>query len=276
MPDVACLNNFKTLTKTNMLLAITREVSPRIAECQLTHLARTPIEFERVRAQHRQYEQRLVELGCTLTRLPPEPELPDSVFVEDTAVVLDELAVITRPGAESRRAETASVADVLSQYRRLFQIQPPGTLDGGDVLRIGKTLYVGLSNRSNREGVEQLRHLVTPFGYSVSSVQLHDCLHLKSAVTQVAENTLLINRAWTDAAIFHGFRLIDVAASEPFAANALLIGEAVIYPAAFPESQKGLETQGIKVHTVEASELAKAEGGVTCCSLIISDAVDPV
>ncbi len=253
-----------------MLIAMTRAVSPRIAECELTHLAREPINPGRARVQHRRYEELLAELGCELHHLPPEPELPDSVFVEDTAVVLDELAVITRPGAESRRAETASVAEALKPYRKLFHIQAPGTLDGGDVLRIGKTLYVGLSNRSNLEGIEQLQRIVIAFGYSINAVRLRDCLHLKSAVTQVAENTLLINRAWTDAAVFHDFQLIDAAISEPFSANALRIADSLIYPEAFTQTRKRLEAQGIKVRTVDVSELAKAEGGVTCCSLIFT------
>lgn len=254
-----------------MLIAITREVSPRIAECELTHLAREPINLERARAQHHQYEEQLAELGCKLVRLPPEPDWPDAVFVEDTAVVLDELAVITRPGAESRRGETASVANTLKSYRKLFYMEPPATLDGGDVLRIDKTLYVGLSKRSNREAVEQLHRRVAPFGYSVNAVPLHDCLHLKSAVTQVADNVLLINRQWVDGAGFGSMRLIDVVDSESFAANALRINDTVVYPSAFTGTRKRLQEQGIKVRTVDASELAKAEGGVTCCSLILKN-----
>ena len=251
-----------------MLIAITREVSVRITECELAHLAREPINLERARAQHRQYEDLLVELGCEIRKLPAEPELPDSVFVEDIAIVLGELTVITRPGAESRRAETATVATVLKQYRKLFYIKPPGTLDGGDVLQIGKTLYAGLSQRSNQQGIEQLRKILSAFGYTVTAVTVHDCLHLKSAVTQVADDTLLINRQWVDAAAFGQMRFIDVAPTEPFAANAVRIGTALIYPEAFPMTRERLEAQGIKVRTVDASELAKAEGGVTCCSLI--------
>ena len=252
-----------------MLVAITREVSPRISECELTHLVRTPIDLDRARAQHRQYESLLEELGCKLIRMPAEPELPDSVFVEDTAIVLDELAVITRPGAASRRAETASVAAALKPYRKLVYIDQPGTLDGGDVLRVGKALYVGQSQRSNPEGIGQLRHLIAPFRYTVTAVKLHDCLHLKSAVTQVADGTVLINRAWTDVRMFDSFKLIEVDVSEPFAANALLIAGTLIYPAAFPKTRKRLEAQGISIRTVDASELAKAEGGVTCGSLIV-------
>ena len=253
-----------------MLIAMTRAVSPRIAECELTHLAREPINPGRARKQHRRYEELLAELGCELHHLPPEPELPDSVFVEDTAVVLDELAVISRPGAESRRAETASVAEALKPYRKLSHIQAPGTLDGGDVLRIGKTLYVGLSNRSNLEGIEQLQRIVIAFGYSVNAVRLRDCLHLKSAVTQVAKDTLLINRQWVNSAVFGSMRLINVDESEPFAANAVRIGDTLIYAEAFPETLGRLKKQGLRIRTVDASELAKAEGGVTCCSLIFT------
>ncbi len=259
-----------------MLIAITREISPRIAECELTHLAREPIDVARAHVQHHQYQELLTELGCKLIRLPAESELPDSVFVEDTAIVLDELAVITRPGAESRRAETASVADALKRYRKLAYIEPPGTLDGGDVLLVNKKLYVGLSKRSNPQGIEQLRRVLASFDYSVTAVELRDCLHLKSAVTQVADKTLLINRDWVDDRVFDFFKLIDVDSSEPFAANALRIGDNVIYPKAFPKTRKRLETQGIKIRGVNASELAKAEGGVTCCSLIFSEAADPV
>ncbi len=253
-----------------MLIAVTREVSARITECELTHLAREPINLERARAQHQHYEDLLLELGCKLQQLPAEPELPDSVFVEDTALVLEELAVITRPGAESRRAETTSVANVLKQYRKLFYIEPLGTLDGGDVLQVGKILFVGLSQRSNAEGIEQLRKVVSAFGYTATAVTLHDCLHLKSAVTQVTEDTLLINRQWVDPAAFGPLRFIDIAPTEPFAANAVRIGKTLVYPEAFPKTRQRLEAQGIKVRTVDASELAKAEGGVTCGSLIFN------
>ncbi|MGH8281380.1 MAG: dimethylarginine dimethylaminohydrolase family protein [Gammaproteobacteria bacterium] len=253
-----------------MRVAITRAVSPSIVHCKLTHLAREPMDLQRARAQHQRYEELLEELGCKLVRLPAEPELPDSVFVEDTAVVLDELAVITRPGAESRRAETASIADVLKQYRKLAYIESPGTLDGGDVLQVGKRLYVGLSKRSNAQGIEQLRNIVAAVGYSVAAVELHDCLHLKSAVTQVADDALLINRNWVDAGVFGPMHSIDVASSEPFGANSVRIGKTLVYPSAFPETRGRLEAHGIDVRTVDASELAKAEGGVTCCSLIFT------
>ena len=253
-----------------MKIAITREVSPRIECCEITHVAREKIDIKTARAQHLQYEHCLVSLGCRVQRLSVEPELPDSVFVEDTAIVLDELAIITRPGIASRRPETSSVKKALEPYRKLHHIESPGTIDGGDVLRIGKKFFVGVSSRSNEAGIAQLRKFVTPFGYTVIAVEITDCLHLKSAVTKVAKNTLLINRAWVDSSAFAGMDLIDVSPSEPFGANALLLDETVVYPLAYAKTQERLRNHGIVVKTVDVSELAKAEGAATCCSLIFN------
>jgi dimethylargininase len=253
-----------------MYIALTRPVSASISACELTHLDRQPIDVDLARAQHRRYEEALVELGCQIERLPEAPELPDAVFVEDAAIALDELAIMTRPGAASRRPETRAVARALGRYRRLAHIEPPGTLDGGDVLRVGRTLYVGLSQRSNRSGIEQMRALLAPLGYGVQCVPVQSCLHLKSAVTQVSEDTLLINRDWIDGETFPQLDLVDVDPLEPYAANALRIDGAVIYAAAYPRTRKRLEARGIDVFTVDVSELAKAEGAVTCCSVVFS------
>lgn len=251
-------------------IALTRAVSASIEQCELTHLARTPIDVERARRQHRQYEAALAALGCVVQRLPDLPAQPDAVFVEDTAVILDELAVITNPGVAARRAETESVAAALAAYRPLAAIAPPGTLDGGDVLRVGRRIFVGVTARTNLAGIAQLRALAAPHGYTVTGVALDGCLHLKTAVTQVAEKTLLLNRAWVDTAVFSGFELIDVHPAEPMAANALLLHDAVIFPNAFPRTRERLAARGIPLCGVDADELAKAEGGVTCCSLIVS------
>lgn len=251
-----------------MRVAVTRAVSPAIGGCELSHLERQVIDLERARRQHREYEECLAELGCRLHRLPPAPELADGVFVEDAAVVLDELAVITRPGAASRRPETPSVAAALGRWRPLAHIVAPATLDGGDVLVVGKTLFVGLSQRTGRPGIEQLQALVAPHGYRVDAVPVQGCLHLKSAVTQVAPDLLLVNRRWIDPAPFAGLALLEVDPDEPFAANALRVGETVVHPAEFPRTRERLEAAGLAVRTVDASELAKAEGGVSCCSLV--------
>jgi dimethylargininase len=254
-----------------MLIALTRGVSPRIAECELTHLAREPIRVERAQAQHAAYERALAELGCSVRRLAGGGEWPDSVFIEDTAIVLPEAAVVTRPGARARRAETAEVAEVLARHRPVVSIEPPGTLDGGDVLRVGRAIYVGLSGRSNRDAIGQLADLVRPHGYTVKGVPVAGCLHLKSAVTEVASGTLLLNPAWVDAGHFPGLRVLEVDPAEPYAANAVRIGSGVVFPTAFPRTRARLEAAGIAVHAVDVSELAKAEGALTCCSLIFRD-----
>jgi dimethylargininase len=249
-------------------IAITRPVSPALDHCELSFLPRNPIDIRLAVTQHDAYQQALKTCDCTVQVLPMEPELADSVFVEDTAIVLDEVAVITHPGAVSRRAEVDSVAAMVGKYRELVRITSPATLDGGDVLRLGRTLYVGISARSSRSGIEQLSRLLTRFDYQVKAVPLHGCLHLKTAVTQVALDLLLINPEWIDASQFAGMRALHVVQSEPHAANALMIGDKVIYPESHPRTHEQLIRHGIEVISVDMSETEKAEGGVTCCSLI--------
>jgi dimethylargininase len=248
--------------------AITRDLSPAITRCELTHLARIPIDYARAVAQHEAYVALLQSLGISLTRLPAEADLPDAVFVEDTAIVVNEAAVITRPGAESRRAETASVAAALRPYRAVAEMKGPGTIDGGDVLRLGRTLYVGLSTRSTAEGAEELRSMLAGNAYEVRTLSVTGCLHLKSAATAVNDELVLANPAWCDPRAFRAAKIIEVDPSEPFAANVLRLEQGVIMGAGFPRTAERLQAQGITVHTVDLSELAKAEGAVTCCSLI--------
>ena len=251
-----------------MWIAITREVSPALGGCELSYVPREAIDVARASAQHRDYLRALETLGCRLLTLPAEARLPDSVFVEDVAIVLDEVAVLTRPGARSRRAEVAGVAEVLRRYRPLLAIKAPGTLDGGDVLRVGRTLYVGQSARSNAAGIVQLRELLAGHGYAVQSVPTRGCLHLKSAVTQLDNHTVLLQPEWVDRARFADFRVIDVDPAEPHAANVLRIGDALLMPASFPRTRQRLLDAGFHVTTVDVSELQKAEGAVTCCSLV--------
>lgn len=250
------------------LVALVREVSPRLAACELTHIARQSIDYERACFQHAAYVDLLACLGCAVRPLRPAPDLPDSVFVEDTAVVLDKLAIVTRPGAVSRRAETTTVDPVLREYRPVRVVTAPGTLDGGDVLVAGKRIFIGLSSRSNQAAVEQVRCWVEPAGYQVHTVAVAGCLHLKSAATEVGDRLLLVNPAWVDPAAFAGLGVIEVDPDEPQAANALRVGDAVIFPTAFPATRRRLETAGVVIHGIDLSELAKAEGAVTCCSLV--------
>jgi dimethylargininase len=254
-----------------MWISITRDVSPSLGGCELSFVPRTEIDVARAAVQHENYRHALESLGCRVIVLPAQADLPDAVFVEDVALVFDEVAVMTRPGAESRRAEGASVATVLAAFRPLLSIEAPGTLDGGDVLRIGRSVYVGEAARSNAEGIDQLRRLLAQFRYTVQAVPTRDCLHLKSAVTQVAEDTLLVNPAWADVAVFADYKLIEVDPAEEHAANALRIGNGVLYPSSFPRTQQRLEAAGITVTTVDVSELQKAEGATTCCSLVFRE-----
>ncbi|HUQ82073.1 MAG TPA: arginine deiminase family protein [Gemmatimonadaceae bacterium] len=254
---------------TSSLLAVTRDISPAIAQCELTHLDRAPIDLARAKSEHDAYEATLRELGCEVRRLTAGPHMADSVFIEDTAIVLDELAVITRPGAESRRAETAAVAATLRTLRPVAAVLAPGTLDGGDVMLVGRALYVGIGYRTNEAGVGQLRSIVSSQGYTVDAVPFDGCLHLKSAVSIVADDLLLVNPQWVDARRFGDMRVIEIDPAEPFAANALRVHDSIVYSAEHVRTAARLEAAGLDVRRVPAGELAKAEGAVTCCSLIL-------
>lgn len=252
-------------------IAITREVGDELAACELSFVEREPIDLALARCQHQAYCEALRALGCEMVRLPALPGFPDAVFVEDVALVLDEVAVMTRPGAASRRGESVAVCAALGAYRDLLRIEAPATVDGGDVLRIGETIYVGQGARSNAEAVAQLQSLLRPHGYRIQGVPTRDCLHLKSAVTQVAEDTVLVNPAWLyDATPFERYRRIDIDPTEPHAANALRIADAVVHPACFPGTRERLEAAGIRVVALDLSELQKAEGATTCCSLVFA------
>jgi dimethylargininase len=271
-----------------MLVAFTRSVPASIQKCELTHLTREPIDYARAVAEHDQYEAALRRLGCRVERLPDAPDLPDSVFVEDAAVVFDDLAVIARPGARSRRPEVDAMAAALRPHRPLAFIEAPGTLDGGDILvasfpqragtRVGGPggkVFAGISGRTNDEGVGQLAALVGPHGFEVISIPVTGCLHLKSAVTVAClpplggRASLAINPEWVDVSHFDGFELIEVDPSEPAAGNVLRIGEHLLCAAEHPKTRRRLEAHGLVTLSVPAGELAKAEGGVTCCSVLL-------
>jgi dimethylargininase len=251
-----------------MLTAITRAVSPDIVNCELTFIPRQPINLQIARAQHYGYEQLLETLGARVVSLSAEPGLPDSMFVEDPAIVLDELAVIFPLGTESRRPEAASLARALSKFRKLEYVTLPGTLEGGDIVRIGRKLFVGVTKRSNADGIRQLAAILKPRNYEVISVPVTGCLHLKSAVTFLGRETLLAKRAWFDSSSFPGYRWIDVDPSESHAANALALGNTIIFPASFPRTRALIEARGFQVTPLDISELQKAESGLTCSSLI--------
>jgi len=253
-----------------MRRAFTRAVSPRLPECQLTHLQRVPIDAAKAAEQHAAYEQALSEAGLEIIRLPELRDDPDAVFVEDTALLLDEHAIITRPGAASRIGETESTAMGLAGKFEIHRIER-GYIDGGDVLRIGKRLYVGLSTRTNAEGLKALEDIATPIGFEVVKAELRDCLHLKTGATFAGSDAsgslvLLYDEASVDPGQFHGVEPLRVL--ERPAANCVLSGERLILPAGNPRTAALLRDRGFHVIEVDVSELQKAEAGVTCMSLI--------
>jgi len=238
--------------------------------CELTFLQRTTIDIERARAQHAAYRAALVTAGADVILLPALDDLPDSVFVEDTAIVLDSVAIMSMMGAESRRRETAAMAPVLRRYRTVQTLVDPATLDGGDVMHVGNTLYIGQTARTNRAAVEQLSKILGPAGYRVIGVPLTKCLHLKSACTALGPHTVLINPDWVPVEIFDGLRVISTDPDEPFGANAVPVGSALIVPHSVPRTRERLVCAGFQPIAVDISEFEKAEAAATCLSLILS------
>jgi len=251
-----------------MLIAMTRKVSSALEKCELSYIPRQRIDLAKAREQHKAYEDLLDRLGARVVSLAEEPELPDSMFVEDPAIVLDEVAVICPLGTETRRKEAPSLAEALESYRKITYVKLPGLLEGGDVLRVGKRLFAGVTKRSNPEGIRQLAVIAGKYGYEVTAVPVTGCLHLKSAVTFLGRKTLLANRAWFEASRLAGLEWIDVDPGELHAGNALTVGETVIFPASFPKTRERIEALGFKVVSLDISELQKAESALTCSSLL--------
>ena len=251
-----------------MLTALTRAVSRSLASCELTWLPRSIIDLDLANEQHKQYEQSLAAMGIRVISLPEQPEMPDAVFVEDPLLVFDEIAIVTRMGSPSRRAESASLAEAITPFRSVRTLLEPATLEGGDVMCIGRDVFVGLSSRTNEAGVEQLIRELQPFGYRVRPVEVRGCLHLKSACCSMGDGKILANSAWLDIAPLRDYQIVEVAPDEPGAANILRIGDAVLMPAAFPQTQEIVRNEGLAVRTVDISELMKAEAAITCSSVI--------
>ncbi|HEY8233803.1 MAG TPA: dimethylargininase [Vicinamibacteria bacterium] len=251
-------------------VALMRGVPSTLADCELTWLEREPIDLGRAVAQHAAYASLLASLGLEVVELPADPAFPDCCFVEDVAVVLDEVALLTRPGAESRRGEIAGVEAALARYRRIETTPPPATLEGGDVLRVGATLFVGRSARTNEFGIARLAEVAEPLGYRVVTVPVTGCLHLKSAVTALDDERLLVNRAWLDPAPLAGFHLVDVAPEEPGAANVLRVDGTLVAHSGFARTIERVASLGYAVRTLDVSEFLKAEAALTCKSLLFT------
>jgi dimethylargininase len=251
-----------------MLTAFTRGVSPRITECELTFIDRATIDFVRAVEQHSQYEEMLRALGVVVHRIPADDACPDCCFLEDTALVLDEIAVLTRPGSQARRAEVAGVAPFVREQREVVEIEAPATLEGGDVLRIGRELFVGVTTRTTRDGIDALQSHVEPHGYKVHPVDVPGALHLKSVCTAVDAHTILADASRVDLSPFAGYEVIQVPAAEWMAANVLLVGGTVCMHSGFEKTIGILRRREFDVRTTDISEFLKAEAGLTCMSLV--------
>jgi len=252
------------------MLALTHVPSPNLERCQRTYVAPAPIDHARALDQHAAYCQMLRECGAEVRTLDVNRDLPDCVLIEDTAIVLDEVAVLASMGAPSRGAEPAGVEPELRKYREVERVEFPATVEGGDVLRVGRRLLVGLSSRTNAAGVAALRAVAGRFGYEVTPVPVRQCLHLKSACAALPDGRLLANPDWLDAGALRGFELVRVPDEEPDAANAVLAGGRVCLPAAHPRMADLIRRLGFEVRVVDVSEFAKAEGCVTCLSLLLA------
>jgi dimethylargininase len=250
------------------LRALTREVSPAFADCELTFIDREPIDVARAAAQHDAYCAALASLGLDVVRLPGDPGLPDCCFVEDTAVVVDEVAVLASMGAVSRRGEVAAMADALARDREIVRIEAPARIDGGDVLVVGRRVFVGQSGRTDAAGARALAKELAPFGYVVTPVAVPGCLHLKSAATALDAETLLVNAEWIDLEPLSPYDLVHVDPGEPWAANVLAVGGRVLLHGGFPRTRERLTARGYDPCSVDVSEFLKAEAGVTCKSIV--------
>lgn len=251
-----------------MLTALTRQVSGAMNECQLTYAERQSINIEKAQLQHRNYEKYLESIGIKVISLDTDPSLPDCTFVEDTAIVTDEIAVITHMGAASRRAEAEKIVSVLEKFRPLKFINNSGTIEGGDVIKVGRVLYVGVSSRTNLDGIDQLSRLLSPYDYEIVPVKVHGCLHLSTGATFLGNQTFLVNPKWIDTSEFKKFDIIPVEENEPWAGNTLNLKGKILLPESSLKTAEKISKKGFEVATVDISELEKAEAGLTCMCVL--------
>ncbi|HET6639884.1 MAG TPA: dimethylargininase [Gemmatimonadota bacterium] len=254
-----------------MVIALTREPSASLAAGERTFRAREPIDVGLAARQHEEYRRALAECGARVTTLPALDDLPDAVFIEDVALVLDEVALLFRMGVGSRREEPSRTASEISRWRDVVPLPEGAHAEGGDVVRLGRTLYVGRTGRTDDRGIAALGAVATPLGYRVVPVEVTGCLHLKSACTALDDETLLANPAWVDASRFEIRRTIEVGPGEPGAANAVRVGSSVLVQAGCPRTLERVIDAGYDARAVDVGELAKAEGSLTCLSLLFEE-----
>jgi dimethylargininase len=250
------------------MIALTHRPSTNMAACQRTYVPQAAINLELAERQHAAYCRALAEHGAQVRTLDVNTSLPDCAFIEDSAIVLDEVAILCPMGTDSRRAEPGRIEPVLREYREVVRIDLPATLEGGDVLRIGRRLLVGESSRTNAAGIAALAAIAGRYGYDIRAVPVHACLHLKTACTALPDGRLLVNAAWIDVASLPVQELVHVPAAEPWAANLALVGNTVLTNAVHIQTAELIHRLSFTVLPVDLSEFAKAEGGVTCLSLL--------
>ncbi|MCP3915200.1 MAG: dimethylargininase [bacterium] len=250
--------------------ALLRAPGPELAACELTHVAREPIDVERALEQHAALARTLESLGLDVEVLPPFAGFADAAFVEDTAVVLDDVCVLGRPGTTSRLGEVAAIEPVLATRRALERTEAPHTLEGGDVLTIDDVLYVGLSERTTHGGMKALAHTLLGYRYRIKALYVRGCLHLKTACTHLGGETLLVNPDWFDRDRLSEFEMVPVEEREPFGANALRVGETLVCSSAYPRTIERIQARGFDVRVVDVSEFHKAEAGLTCLCLLFA------
>lgn len=248
-------------------IAIVRGVSATFARA-LARVAPDPaIDVDLARAQHGAYVAKLRELGVEVIELPADDRFPDGCFVEDCAVVVDGIAVVTNPGAPSRRGEVVAVAEALRPYARLVTMRPPATLDGGDCLRVGSRLFVGMSARTNGAGVETLAATFASLGVVVTGVAMGDALHLKSVCAPIGVDRVVVAKGALPERTFAGVETVDVPAAEAYAANVVTFGAAALVSDGYPVTAELVAAAGFEVHLLDMSEMRKADGALTCLSI---------
>lgn len=224
-------------------------------------------DFDLIMEQHQAYAATLQSLGLKVELLQSLPDYPDAYFVEDVAIVTPEIAVVTNPGADERTGEAHHIGPILAKYRSLAKIEAPGTLDGGDVMQVENQFYIGVSDRTNEEGARQLEQILLQYGYQCTVVPVKGGLHLKSDVSYIGRNTLLVTAALAKSDAFANYHKILVREDETYAANSLLVNDQILTPKAFPDTKRKLISAGFDVIEMETSEMQKMDGGLSCMSL---------
>jgi len=249
--------------------AITRSISDRFQEAVTLAPALEPINVSLARKQHSAYVAALRFLGLTVTELPPLAEHPDCCFVEDCAIYAEGVALITQLGAPSRQGEESTVADALAPFARIERMTAPATLDGGDCMRVGKRWYVGQSARTNAAGIAKVRAVFEPLGFEIDEVPLNNVLHLKCVCSPLGDNCILLAHGSLPRHTFRGVEVVEIPEDETYAANCVRVHDTVLVSRGFPNAATALKAAGFTVLPLEMSEIKKADGSLTCLSILL-------